>query len=94
MPIYEYTCTKCGHEFEVMQKFSDKPIRKCEKCGGKVKKQISSTAFVLKGTGWYVTDYARKDKGENKNSTEKKEPKTEKKETKKEEKSGGAKPKS
>ncbi len=61
MPIYEYHCNACGHEFEVMQKMTDRPIRKCEKCGRlKVKKMISNTTFVLKGSGWYVTDYAGK----------------------------------
>ena len=58
MPIYEYYCDGCGHEFEVMQKITDKPIRKCEKCGKlKAKRSISRTSFVLKGSGWYVTDY-------------------------------------
>ncbi len=62
MPIYEYRCTKCGHEFEEIQKFSDKPIKKCPKCSGKVEKLISQSSFVLKGTGWYQTDYADKKK--------------------------------
>ena len=58
MPIYEYHCEACGHEFEVMQKITDVPIRKCEKCGKmKAKRSISRTSFVLKGSGWYVTDY-------------------------------------
>jgi putative FmdB family regulatory protein len=61
MPIYEYHCNACDHEFEVMQKMSDRPIRKCEKCGRlKAKKMISRTSFVLKGSGWYVTDYGGK----------------------------------
>jgi putative FmdB family regulatory protein len=61
MPIYEYRCDACGHEFEVMQKMSDGPIRKCEACGRlKVKRLVSQTSFVLKGSGWYVTDYAGK----------------------------------
>ncbi len=58
MPIYEYVCTRCQREFEVIQGFSDKPIRKCEQCGGPVKKLVSQSAFHLKGTGWYVTDYS------------------------------------
>ena len=59
MPIYEYQCSKCGNVFEVMQKFSDAPIKKHEKCGGKVQKLISRSGFQLKGGGWYVTDYAK-----------------------------------
>ncbi len=60
MPIYEYECAKCGHHTEVMQKFSDPPPAKCELCHGKMKKLISQSTFHLKGTGWYVTDYASK----------------------------------
>ncbi|MBW2137776.1 MAG: zinc ribbon domain-containing protein [Deltaproteobacteria bacterium] len=63
MPIYEYECSKCGHQVEVWQKFSDKPLSRCELCNGKMKKLISQSTFHLKGTGWYVTDYASKDKG-------------------------------
>lgn len=59
MPIYEYHCGKCG-EFEVMQKMSDKPLTSCPTCRRKVTKLISSTSFHLKGSGWYITDYARK----------------------------------
>jgi putative FmdB family regulatory protein len=60
MPIYEYRCLKCGNEFEAIQKFSDSPIRKCSGCGGAVKKLISHSSFHLKGSGWYLTDYAKK----------------------------------
>ena len=82
MPIYEYDCQKCG-TFETTQKITDKALAKCPTCKGKVKKLISNTSFQLKGTGWYVTDYARKEngkgagKGENgaKSSTESKESK-------------------
>ena len=63
MPLHEYECEACGHRFEVIQKFSDPPIETCPTCGGKVHKLISSPAFHLKGSGWYVTDYARKDSG-------------------------------
>lgn len=59
MPIYEYECCECGHHTEVLQKFSDKPLAECEICRGKVKKLISQSTFHLKGTGWYVTDYAK-----------------------------------
>ena len=61
MPIYEYDCQKCG-TFETTQKITEKPLSKCPTCKGKVKKLISNTSFQLKGTGWYVTDYARKGK--------------------------------
>ena len=59
MPIYEYHCSKCG-DFEVMQRISDKELRSCPTCRRKVTKLISSTSFQLKGSGWYITDYARK----------------------------------
>lgn len=60
MPIYEYECRKCKAHQEVMQKISDKPLTKCRKCGGQLEKQWSNTSFQLKGSGWYVTDYAGK----------------------------------
>lgn len=60
MPIYEYECSKCGHIDEVIQKFSDKPLTKCRRCSGKLHKLVSQSAFHLKGSGWYVTDYANK----------------------------------
>jgi putative FmdB family regulatory protein len=60
MPIYEYTCRKCGAHVEALQKLSDKPLAKCKQCGGKLEKQWSATGFQFKGSGWYVTDYARK----------------------------------
>jgi putative FmdB family regulatory protein len=63
VPIYEYECTKCGHRFEVVQKVSDQSLPKCEKCKGKVERLVSSPAIQFKGTGWYVTDYARKSSG-------------------------------
>ncbi len=63
MPIYEYVCNKCGLEFEVIQSFSDKPLARCEKCGGRVRKLVSQSAFHLKGNGWYVTDYASRHPG-------------------------------
>ena len=59
MPIYEYHCSKCG-DFETMQKMSDKPLTNCPTCRRKVTKLISNTSFQLKGSGWYITDYARK----------------------------------
>ncbi len=63
MPFYEYECTKCGHQTEVFQKISDPPIKKCECCKGKMRKLISQSTFHLKGSGWYVTDYASKSGG-------------------------------
>jgi putative FmdB family regulatory protein len=60
MPIYEYTCRKCGAHVEALQKLTDKPLTKCKECGGRLEKQWSQTGFQFKGTGWYVTDYARK----------------------------------
>jgi putative FmdB family regulatory protein len=61
MPIYEYQCTKCREVCEVLQRAKDKPLEKCPKCGGSVVKRISSPAIQFKGTGWYITDYAKKD---------------------------------
>jgi putative FmdB family regulatory protein len=60
LPLYEYECTQCGHRLEKIRKFSDPPLTKCEKCGGKLKQLVSSPAIQFKGSGWYVTDYARK----------------------------------
>jgi putative FmdB family regulatory protein len=59
MPIYEYKCAKCG-VVEVMQGIKEKPLKKCPNCKSKVERMISSTSFVLKGSGWYATDYAKK----------------------------------
>lgn len=63
MPLYEYQCDACSHRFEVIQKFSDAPVTVCPKCGGAVQKLFSSPAFQFKGSGWYITDYARKSEG-------------------------------
>lgn len=65
MPLYEYQCNACGHRFEIIQKFSDEPVRVCPQCGGEVTKLISSPAIQFKGTGWYITDYARKGQSAN-----------------------------
>jgi putative FmdB family regulatory protein len=61
MPLYEYECDSCGHRFEVIQKFSDAPIDTCPTCGKSVHKLMSSPAIQFKGSGWYITDYAKKD---------------------------------
>jgi len=59
MPLYEYQCEKCGDIFEVMQKFSDEPVKAHEKCGGHVRRLLSAPALQFKGSGWYITDYAK-----------------------------------
>ncbi len=60
MPLYEYRCEQCGSRVEKIQKFSDAPLTTCEKCGGALTRLLSAPAIQFKGTGWYVTDYARK----------------------------------
>ena len=60
MPLYEYHCDACAHRFEVIQQYKDAPIDVCPKCGGTVKKLLSSPAIQFKGSGFYITDYARK----------------------------------
>jgi putative FmdB family regulatory protein len=67
MPIYEYTCRKCGANVEILQKLSDKPLVKCKECGGRLEKQWSQGGFQFKGSGWYVTDYGAR-KGTDKKS--------------------------
>ena len=57
MPVYEYECQSCGKHHEIMRKYTDTPLTRCSECGGEMKKLISNTSFVLKGTGWYKTDY-------------------------------------
>jgi len=63
VPLYEYQCKKCQHRFEKIQKFSDPLVKKCPKCGGPVEQLPSAPAVQFKGSGWYVTDYARKGGG-------------------------------
>src|SRR6266404_2850464 len=72
MPIYEYRCEKCGDQFEIIQKFSDRPLKSCPSCKGKLTKLISQAAFQLKGSGWYVTDYARKSESKSEKSADSK----------------------
>lgn len=60
MPLYEYRCAKCGARVEKIQKFSDLPLTKCKKCGGGLERVVSAPSIQFKGSGWYVTDYARK----------------------------------
>jgi putative FmdB family regulatory protein len=70
VPIYEYVCKKCHHKFEKIQKFSDAKIKKCPECGGPVEQALHAPAVQFKGTGWYVTDYAKK--SDSKDTTPKK----------------------
>ena len=64
MPLYEYECDDCGHRFERIQKFSDELATTCPKCSGALRKLLSSPAIQFKGSGWYITDYARKGDGQ------------------------------
>jgi putative FmdB family regulatory protein len=100
MPLYEYQCKKCHHRFERIQKFSDPHVKKCPDCGGPVEQVVSAPAVQFKGSGWYVTDYAKKsssgtasssngesDGKKDEKKAEKKESKTESSSTKAEKKS-------
>jgi len=60
VPIYEYQCTKCGEVFEAFQRITDEPLTQCKFCNARVEKLISQSSFQLKGSGWYLTDYARR----------------------------------
>ncbi len=62
MPIYEYECRQCSKHLEVTQKITDSPLTSCSSCGGELRKIITNTSFVLKGSGWYVTDYPSVDR--------------------------------
>ena len=76
MPIYEYACKSCGREFEVTQKISDEPLKECQHCSSNnIEKVISPSAFVLKGSGWHATDYARKGDDSAKKTPDKESPK-------------------
>ena len=74
MPLYEYACHSCGETIEALQRFSDPPLETCTSCGGALEKLISAPSIQFKGSGWYVTDYARKDAASNNTETAKKEP--------------------
>ena len=71
MPLYEYECNDCEHRFERIQKFSDPLVSTCPVCDGEVRKLLSSPAIQFKGTGWYVTDYAKKSSGDAQDGTRK-----------------------
>jgi putative FmdB family regulatory protein len=75
MPLYEYKCSKCQATFEVIQKVADPPLKKCIKCGGVVIKTISAPAIQFKGSGWYITDYAKKMRPEKSQKSQAKEKK-------------------
>jgi putative FmdB family regulatory protein len=74
MPIYEYECNGCGKRHEIMQKITDSPLTECPDCGSELKRVISNTSFVLKGTGWYMTDYASNKRSPSAEAVQKKEP--------------------
>ena len=82
MPLYEYQCEGCGETVEIIQKFSDPPLSECEKCGGELERLLSDPAVQFKGSGWYVTDYGRKN-GKNSESPTKEKKKTTSDSTKK-----------
>jgi putative FmdB family regulatory protein len=63
MPLYEYLCESCGRTFEAIQSHSEAPFSACERCGGTLKKLLSSPAVQFKGSGWYVSDYGRSSGG-------------------------------
>jgi len=71
LPLYEYRCLKCGTRVEKIRKFSDPPFTKCENCGGKLERLLSSPAFKFKGAGWYVNDYPSKSSPAEKEKAEK-----------------------
>ncbi len=62
MPVYEYECNGCEKKLEVIQKFNDPPLANCPECGGELRKLVSNTSFVLKGAGWYISDYPSSDR--------------------------------
>ncbi len=63
MPTYEYRCDECGNEFEATQKITDDPLKSCSKCGGQIQRLIGATNFILKGNGWYKSDYGTPSSG-------------------------------
>jgi putative FmdB family regulatory protein len=86
MPIYEYECDKCGAHLEVLQKMGDKPLTKCTKCRGRVRKTVSRSSFQLKGSGWYLTDYSSKGGKKSESAKSKSDSKSESSESKSESK--------
>lgn len=92
MPIYEYKCTECGHQFEVQQRFSDSPLEACPNCQGKLRKVFHPAGVIFKGSGFYTTDYKSSGKSSDKSSGNGSsgETKTERSDSKPESKSGSA----
>ena len=90
MPLYEYQCQSCGSVFEVIQKFSDEPLKLHESCGGVVERLLSAPALQFKGSGWYVTDYAKSGGGSKSSSDSKAEAKSETKSESKSESSSSS----
>lgn len=88
MPLYEYKCDKCGNVFEKLQKFADDPLKTHEECGGSLERLLSASALQFKGSGWYVTDYARA--GNGKPSSDEKKPAADDKKSSKPEPGGPA----
>jgi putative FmdB family regulatory protein len=88
MPVYEYQCKKCTERFEVMQKINDAPLSECSSCGGELKKLITNTSFVLKGSGWYVTDYPSAERKKAMDAKKPADASTKKKDKKSEKKTG------
>jgi putative FmdB family regulatory protein len=84
MPLYEYVCQSCGKKTEVLQRVGEKPLKLCPHCGGKLKKAFSAPAVHFKGSGWYVTDYARAKKEEKSSHGSKSDSDAKSSETKKE----------
>lgn len=82
MPIYEYQCKSCRYTFEQVQKITDEPVKKCPKCKKNVEKLVSKSAFHLKGSGWYVTDYKKSEKSDEKKEVKNEVTKTDKAEKK------------
>lgn len=89
MPLYEYRCDTCGKVIEIIQKFSDPPLCQCAECGGALEKILSAPAIQFKGSGWYVTDYARKN-GSNSSSSKEKSGKESKGDSKEESTTNGS----
>jgi putative FmdB family regulatory protein len=76
LPLYEYQCLKCGVRYERIQKFSDAPLTQCEECGGKLERLVSAPSIQFKGSGFYVTDYAKKPSATADSSSDSKPPAT------------------